>query len=119
MRTKHVTRRDLALAVAALSLASGAALLIAPRPVGALYGLPRRRRLLRWLGLRDMAIGALGLAGNLRISSWARAAADLYDAVLIGGAGAGTDRRGSATKLRVAIAIHSSLFAAHLGGAAR
>ncbi|HEU4408185.1 MAG TPA: hypothetical protein VFS43_23180 [Polyangiaceae bacterium] len=98
---------SLARALGQLSLASGIALLITPRPLGRLFGLPPRPSLLRALGVRDVAIGA-GLLGGGRRRAWlvARAASDALDAALIARASKPGAR--AKTWARVAVALGSS-----------
>jgi hypothetical protein len=102
------------LAGGALSTASGVALVLAPRPVARVYGLPDGRVVVVLLGVRDVAIG-LGLAiGRAKRGWWiARAISDGFDAILIA---AGPRKQSSlATAGRVAaalgLAIASSLVA--------
>jgi hypothetical protein len=97
----------LARALATLSVAGGLALLLAPAPVGAVFGLPKRLRLLRWLGARDIVIGALGLAGHVRLSLGARGLSDLGDAGLILQQAERRGRMGPADAGRVAMALLS------------
>lgn len=66
------------------SVACGAALVIAPRPIARAFGLPARPRLAFALGVRDVAIGALLLARPVSPIAWlARGVSDTVDAVLI------------------------------------
>ena len=83
------------------SLASGAALLAAPRPIGDLYGISQSRTLRRWLGVRDLVIG-VGLLRAERARAWwvARAASDAVDTLLI--VERGLARPSALTPLRIA-----------------
>ncbi len=95
----------LARALGVASVVSGLALLVAPRPIARVYGLPARFPwLVRALGARDVAIGA----GLLRESArrpepwlYARAASELVDAVLIASLGQGPFQK---TKALIALA---------------
>lgn len=70
--------------VGAFSIASGAALVVAPEAMSRLYGLPPRTAVGRALGLRDVAVGALLLGAPQRRTGWlARGLADGFDAVMI------------------------------------
>jgi hypothetical protein len=76
-----------------LSLVSGGALILAPDKTSSMYGLPQRAKLVRWLGVRDVIIGAGLLAGGDQQRWWlARSAADAVDAVLIANSGGGRTR---------------------------
>lgn len=70
----------------ALSVLSGACLLLAPDKMARLYGLPRREGLARTLGVRDIAIGLELCAqpGESR-ASLLRALSDTLDVGLIAG----------------------------------
>ncbi len=78
------TSKTLWVALGVLSLVSGIAIIAAPLALGSLYGLPRWRGVLRFIGVRDVVIGT-----GLLISSewpwfmWARCVSDATDAVLI------------------------------------
>ena len=67
----------------ALSVGSGVALAVAPQQLERLYGLPRRSRWTRALGLRDIAVGLWLLRPDAQGGLAARAAADLLDFGLI------------------------------------
>lgn len=103
-------------ALGALSVISGAALLVNPQPLLKLYGLPRSTALGRALGVRDVVIGA-GLLRKRAPRTWlvSRAAADGFDALLIAGAARGRWK----TIGRVAIACSSSMLSAQLARSAR
>jgi hypothetical protein len=101
----------LARALAALSVAGGLGLLLTPAALGAVFGLPRRVRLLRGLGVRDIVIGALGLAGHVRLSLGARSISDLGDAGLILREAGRRGRIGPVDAGRVGIALLSCTLA--------
>jgi hypothetical protein len=71
--------------VGALSLASGLALVAAPRAVGNGYGLPESDALRRWLGARDVAIGLGMLFHRGSAASWwiGRTLSDAVDVAMI------------------------------------
>src|SRR4051812_37443466 len=70
----------------ALSIASGAAMLVVPGRASVLYGLPRIPMLVRVLAIRDLAIGGGLLRNRVKRRWWlARAMADAIDMVLIAG----------------------------------
>ena len=89
---------------AALSVASGLALALAPDRMADLYALPRHRpRLVRALGVRDVAIGALLLRTTTeRMGYRARAAADAMDVALMLREVASGRRRFASVAARVA-----------------
>ena len=66
-------------------MASGLGLVLAPRTMARLYGLPELPLLLRALGARDLAIGlGLVVADEWRPWMLARGASELCDGALIG-----------------------------------
>jgi hypothetical protein len=67
--------------IAALSVASGVAMMIAPGTMSRLYALPRRWA--RIFGLRDVVIGGLIFGGYERVGLLARSASDALDTALI------------------------------------
>lgn len=93
--------RDLTLArgIGWLSVAVGAALVVAPRRMVSGFGMGERPRLGRFLGVRDMVIGAGILSRRADPAPWllARALSDAQDAaILIGGIVTGAFPRGKA-----------------------
>jgi hypothetical protein len=102
-------------AIGTLSLASGVALLLRPRPLGRLYGLPPDASLLRALGARDVLVGLLTLAPAR--AAWGlrgRAASDLLDGALIVWEARRRPRPLPATCGRVAVAMGSAVLAGAL-----
>jgi hypothetical protein len=68
----------------ALSIASGAAMIAAPRSIGRLYALPPSSPLVRGLGVRDVVLGlAMLLTPRKRSLFLARAASDAFDVALM------------------------------------
>ena len=100
--------RRLSGAFGVLSAASGLMLVVRPRAMGALYGLPRSVTLLRLIGVRDLLIGTTILAAPRRGGPlWARGVSDAADALLIAWQGV---RRGSpwGSALRMSVALGSA-----------
>jgi hypothetical protein len=93
--------RWLTLAGGLASVASGAAMIFAPEPLAALWGLPTTRAQTRWLGARDVTIG-LGLLGSVRRAAWwaLRGAGDAMDTSML--VGASRSRTGWLAKARIA-----------------
>ena len=89
---------------AAMSVASGVALVLAPDQMADLHAFPRHRpRLVRALGVRDVAIGVLLLrTGTERMGYRARAAADAMDVALMLREVASGRRRFASVAARVA-----------------
>jgi hypothetical protein len=85
-RTLETNRADIVRKLfAAMSVASGVALALAPERMADLYAFPRHRpRLVRALGVRDVAIGALLFRSETEHLGYrARAAADAVDVALM------------------------------------
>ena len=96
-----------------VSIGVGLALVAAPRPMTKGFGMGERPNLGRFLGIRDLVLGA-GLLRSESLASWlrARAISDAGDAaLLIGGAASGAFPRGQAMLgLTVATAFSVSSF---------
>lgn len=79
------TSKTLWVVLGVLSLISGIAIIVAPFALGSLYGLPRLRPVLRFIGVRDVVIGTgLLMSSDWPWFMWARCGSDAIDAVLIG-----------------------------------
>ena len=91
-------------------------MIIRPLDMESLYGLPQSVGLGQILGVRDVAIG-VGLLSNRRIRGlmWARAASEVFDAVLIGVAAALSGNTWSGA-WRIAVALLAAAFASKLAG---
>jgi len=105
-----------AMLIGALSLASGALMAKSPRTMARVYGFPGSAKLVRWLGARDVLIGALlWMPKTRRLAALARAASDAADAQLLRHEAA---RRGRGAPIRASLALVSaslsSLLAARL-----
>ena len=76
--------KTLWMALGALSLISGIAIIGLPLALASLYGLPRWRSVLRLIGVRDVIIGTgLLISSDWPWFMWARCASDAIDALLI------------------------------------
>lgn len=108
-------RLRLSRALGWLSFGSGVALLVAPRPLGRLYGLPSSLGLLRALGVRDLIIGA-GLLREGPRRAWlvARALSDALDTALIAADARRGDRSAFATAGRLAIGLGTAVLSSSL-----
>jgi hypothetical protein len=81
--------------LALFGIGLGLAELLAPRWLGRLVGTRgRRTRLMRAFGLREIAAGALILAGRPLFGLWARTAGDALDLAALGLAARRSRRRG-------------------------
>jgi hypothetical protein len=90
-----------------ISVASGFALIAAPRATGQIYGLPDTAVLCRTLGARDVLIG-LGLLGSRRWLAWwwlGRTASDAFDVGLIIRHLRGVGKNGPADVVRTMIGL--------------
>lgn len=93
------------------SLGLGALMAAVPGPMSRLFGMGAYRRVVLFLGVRDLIIG-VGLVGGRSPRLWlrARAVADASDAVMLaGGLYTGAFARGKAV-LGIAVATGSSAF---------
>lgn len=103
-----------------LSIASGVALACAPLPLARAYALPRRRGLMRALGLRDVCVGLMLLSPRSAAGGCTlRCVSDATDLVLISTELSRTHRGGIASALRIAGAVGLIALSAGLGGRLR
>lgn len=97
-----------------LSLGVGLSFMLAPETTAASFGMGRRRRLGRFLGAKDLAIGA-GLLRGADPKPWllARSVSDAQDAVLLlaGIASDAFPRRRAAFGLAVATSLCAASYA--------
>jgi hypothetical protein len=103
-------------AIGWLSIALGAAQLLAPRQMARVAGVPDRTRMMRGIGLREIATGvALLNSDRPHTWLWARVAGDVLDAALL----ARTLRNADAAAPRAALVAVGALAIADLALARR
>lgn len=97
--SNSVDERKLARGIGWLSIGVGLTLVAAPKLTVRAFGMGERPNLGRFLGVRDLAIGAGLLSRSENLAPWlrARAVSDAADAaLLVGGAASGAFPRGRA-----------------------
>lgn len=94
-----------------LSLASGGAMLVAPRTMASIYAFPREPvALLRGVAIRDLLIGAGLLSARWRkAASVARALSDVADSALVTAHAMRTDGSVATVRGRILIGLASAL----------
>jgi hypothetical protein len=104
MKQEHV---KVAKALGVFSVALGLTQLLAPRWLGQTIGVGGRGRLMRALGLRELAAGVAVLSRPQRSAPlWARTAGDVMDLALLGRAMSGSAKRGRvATALAMVLGV--------------
>jgi hypothetical protein len=119
MPVTETTRVDTTVrALGTLSICSGLSMLCVPATMSNVYALPKQKGLVRLLGARDVAIGALLLQEDKqRLGLKLRMAADAFDGFLIAGRMAVTHTGDTRAALRLVGALALSLVSSRLSNA--
>lgn len=106
MKQSRIDAVGAARILGALSIASGLALAAVPTTMAEVYALPHRTRLLRAIGVRDVAIGvALLFRKSASVGCLLRGLSDAVDTGLIASEAVHRRRSASAVALRIAGAL--------------